>query len=280
MAEISSALVKELREETNVGMMECKKALVEAGGDKAKALRILRERGAAIAAKKASRSANQGVVAAFISEDTRLGGMVEINCETDFVAKNEKFIAFAREAARKAAETEGDIAGLMAEAITAKIAEIGENIVLRRSARFAAQQPGATAAYIHYGNTIGVLVECGCGKPETTRSPDFAALMKDLAMQVAAAAPRYVAPQDVPAEVLTAEREIYAKQITGKPRNIIEKIVDGKIAKFYEQVCLNNQPFIKDDKQKISAVLKSAGAKTGDSIFVRRFARFQVGEKN
>lgn len=279
MTEISASLVKELRDETNAGMMECKKALTEAAGDKVRALKILRERGVAIAAKKASRAANQGVIAAFVAPGMQSAGMVEVNCETDFVAKNDKFLAFVAALAKKASEAGEELVAQSAGEVTAKIAEIGENIVLRRAIKFVVQGTGAVAAYIHHGNSLGVLVECACGGSETLAKPDFAPLLKDLAMQVAASAPKYVSSADVPAAELASEREIFAKQITGKPANIVEKIVDGKMGKFYEQVCLNDQLFIKDDKVKISAVLKAAGAKLGDNVGVRRFARFQVGEK-
>jgi len=278
MVDISAALVKELREETNVGMMECKKALVEAGGDKAKAMKILRERGIAVAAKKSSRAANQGLVVSALAGGGKAGALVEINCETDFVAKNEGFKAFAAGIAERAAASRGDVAAEVKDLVTAKIAEIGENIVFRRSVRFELQGHGRVVSYIHHGATIGVLLECSCGKPETESSPVFQALLKDISMHVAAAFPKYLDPASVPAPVVAAEREIFAKQVQGKPANIIEKIVDGKMRKFYEQVCLVDQAFIKDQDQTVAALVKAKSAELGDEIAVKRFARYQVGE--
>lgn len=277
MVDISAALVKELREETNVGMMECKKALVEAGGDKAAAMKILRERGIAIAAKKSSRAANQGIIVSALAGG-KAGALVEINCETDFVAKNDSFKAFAAGIAERAAASAGDVAAEVKDLFTAKIAEIGENIVFRRSVCFKMQTPGRVVSYIHHGATIGVLVECACGKPETESSPVFQALLKDIAMHIAAAFPKYLDKTAVPPTVIASEREIFAKQVAGKPANIIEKIVDGKMKKFYEQVCLVDQAFIKDQDQTISALVKAKSAELGDKIAIKRFARYQVGE--
>ncbi len=279
MTHISAALVKELRDETNVGMMECKRALVEAQGDKSKAVTILRERGIAIAHKKSSRAANQGVIAAALLEDGRVGSLVEVNCETDFVAKNEKFKAFVQALAGQAATAEVNLSQTAATEITAKIAEIGENIVVRRNLRYSVQDTGRVAAYIHHGSTIGVLLEATCQKIETVANPLFHELLKDLCLHVAASNPGYIDRQGVPADIIAAEREIYAKQIEGKPANIIGKIVDGKINKFFEQVCLVDQPFVKDQDKRVSVLLKEKGALLNDSVSIRRFARFQVGEQ-
>ncbi len=279
MTDISASLVKELRDETNVGMMECKRALVEAQGDKAKAVTILRERGIAIAHKKSSRAANQGVIASALLEDSRVGSLIEVNCETDFVAKNEKFKAFVQTLAERAAGAELNLAEAAATEITAKIAEIGENIVVRRNLRYAVQETGRVAAYIHHGSTIGVLLEAACQKTETTENPVFQELIKDLCLHIAASNPGYIDRQGVPADIIAAEREIYAKQIVGKPANIIGKIVDGKINKFFEQVCLVDQPFVKEQDKHVSVLLKEKGALLNDSVSVRRFARFQLGDK-
>jgi len=262
-----------------VGMMECKRALVEAGGDKAKAMKILRERGLAVAAKKSSRAANSGVVAAAVLDDGRVGGVVEVNCETDFVAKNAGFLAFVQSLAERAARESGDLAAAAKDAVTAKVAEIGENIVLRRSLRFEATGPGAIFAYVHHGNTIVVLMECGCTKPETARNEAFCALAKDLCLHVAAGSPRYVDRTKVPADVLAAEREIYAKQVPNKPPAIVEKIVEGKMVKFYEQVCLVDQIYFRDQETPIRKLIEAKAKEIGDTLVVRRFARLQVGEK-
>ncbi len=278
MAEISAALVKALRDETNVGMMECKRALVEAGGDKAAALTILRERGLAIAAKKASRAANQGVIASALAADGRAGSLIEVNCETDFVAKNEGFRAFVQGLAERAAAADVNLADASRAAVTAKVAEIGENIVVRRSLRYARSDAGAVTSYIHHGSTIGVLLEVACGKPDTPAQPAFRDAVKDLCLQVAASSPRYTDRTAVPTDVLAAERAIYAAQVKGKPAPILDKIVDGKLNKFYEQVCLVDQPFVRDPQVKVSARLKEQAALLGDTLTVVRFARFQVGE--
>jgi len=278
MTEISAVLVKELREETNVGMMECKRALAEANGDKAKALRLLRERGIAIAQKKSTRSANQGLIASFIADDRRAGSLIEINCETDFVAKNEGFQAFASTLAEKAVAIDQKLAEAAKDEVTAKIAEIGENIVVRRNLRFVLEQSGLIVSYIHHGAAIGVLLEIHCGKNETSGQPVFKELAKDICLHIAASNPRFLDRAAVPAEVVAAEREIFAKQVTGKPANIVDKIVDGKMGKFYEQNCLLEQPFVKDQDKKVEALLKEKAAALADEVKISRFARFQVGE--
>lgn len=279
MTDIPASLVKELREETNVGMMECKRALVEAGGDKEKAIRILRERGLAVAGKKASRVAKDGQVAAEISEGGRLGVMVEVNCETDFVARNERFQAFVKRVLETARTTDGDLSIPLKDELTAGIQEIGENIVIRRSVRYQVQGSGIIAAYIHTGGKVGVLLEVGCQKPETAQTADFKELVKDITLHIAACNPLYLQRSDVPETVINAEREIYAKQVTNKPANIVEKIVAGKLEKFFQQVCLLEQGFVKDPDQTVSELLAAKGKMLGDSIVVRRFARYKVGEE-
>jgi len=278
MTEISAALVKALRDETNVGMMECKRALVEAGGDKERAVKLLRERGVAIAAKKASRAAKQGVIASALAPDGSAGSLIEVNCETDFVAKNPGFRAFVQSLAEQAAASDADLAQASRDAVTAKITETGENIVVRRVLRYARQGAGRVTSYIHHGSTVGVLLEAGCQKPETADHPAFLETVKDLCLQVAAANPRFLDRAAVPAETLAAERAIFAEQVKGKPAAIVDKIVAGKIEKFYEQECLVNQAFIKDPTQTVTAMLKQKGGQAGDTFTVRRFARFQIGE--
>lgn len=278
MREISAALVKALRDETNAGMMECKRALAEAKGDQTKAFRILRERGIAIAEKKSSRAANQGVISAFIAETGQAGSLIEVNCETDFVAKNDGFRSFVAKLAEKAVALDGDLAEAVKADITAKIAETGENIVVRRNIRFVLQKPGIVAAYIHHGSTIGVLVELNCAQNDTAAKPAFKDLAKDICLHVAASAPRFLDRMSVPPEIVAAEKEIFAKQITGKPPQILGKIVDGKMGKFYEQVCLLEQPFVKDQDKTISSLLAENGKELADEIEVGRFVRFQAGE--
>lgn len=278
MTEISAASVKALRDETNAGMMECKRALAEAKGDQVKALRILRERGVAIAAKKSSRAVNQGVISSFIAETGRTGSLIEVNCETDFVAKNDGFRSFVAKLAEKAVALDGSLADAVKEDLTAKIAETGENIVVRRNIRFVLQKPGLIAAYIHHGSTIGVLVELNCVQNDTAVKPAFKDLAKDICLQVAASRPRFLDRASVPPEIVAAEREIFAKQVTGKPPHIVGKIVEGKLGKFYEQVCLLEQLFVKDQDKNIVSLLAEKGKELADEIKVGRFARFQMGE--
>ena len=278
MTEISAALVKELREATNVGMMECKRALVETKGDQAAAIKILRERGVVIAAKKATRAANQGVIASAIVGGGQAGSLIEVNCETDFAAKSPGFRAFVQTLAEKAAANDINLAETAKAEITAKIAETGENILAQRALRYALQGSGLVTSYIHHGSMIGVLLEAGCQQAATTANPVFLETIKDLCLQVAAANPRFLDRQGVPADIIAAERDICAKQVKDKPAAIIDKIVDGKMKKYYEQECLVDQPFIKDPTKTITALLKEKGGLAGDILTVRRFARFQIGE--
>ena len=277
MADITAQMVQELREATNVGMMECKRALTEAGGDKQKAIRLLRERGMAIAAKKATRAANQGLIAAAVVDDGEMGALVEVNCETDFVARNDGFQGFVKTVAEKAARMDSGVADAMKDAVTAKVAELGENIVVRRSVRYAVQGKGVVAAYIHLGAKVGVLLEVGCEKDESARSESFREFVKDITLHIAACAPRALDRTSVPADLVASEREIYAKQVQGKPAAIIDKIVDGKMNKFYQQNCLVDQGFVKDPEQTVTKVMEAKGKELGDKLVLRRFTRYQLG---
>ncbi len=277
MPEITAAQVKELREATNVSMMECKRALVEAEGDMAAATRMLRERGMAVAAKKSSRTANQGLIASAAADNGRTLSLVEVNCETDFVARNADFIAFVDAMARKACETDDALADSMKDELVAKVAEIGENLVLRRNTRYVLEATGAIEAYIHLNSKIGVLVEVGCEKPDTVAATEFQELLKDLVLHIAACAPQHLRPEDVPEDVVRAERDIYAKQVEDKPPQVVEKIVDGKMRKYYGEICLLNQPFVKEPKQSVTQLLDAVGKTTGDKLTLRRFTRYQVG---
>ena len=278
MADISASLVKELREETGVGMMECKKALVEANGDKVAAVKILRESGMAIAAKKASRTAKQGIIAAEIAADAQSGRMIEINCETDFVAKNDNFKAFVAELLQNAnGVADNGLAETAKAKVDAKIAEIGENIIARRNVTFAVQGVGAVAGYVHLGGKLGVLIEVGCQNAASVQNPAVKTLLADLALHVTAVNPACIVRDQVPAETVAAEKEIYAKQVEGKPANIVDKIVAGKLEKFYGQICLVEQPFVKDQDKTVAAVLAEAGKAAGDEFTVRRFVRWQLG---
>lgn len=277
MAEITAAMVKQLREATNVSMMECKRALVEAGGDIEKATRILRERGIAVAAKKASRTANQGLVASASADSGSTKSLVEVNCETDFVARNENFINFVSDLAERATAADTALADELKDEITEKIVEIGENIVVRKNTRFSLQGNGTIASYIHLGGKVGVLVEAGCEKPETAENETFLALTNDLALHVAACSPSYLTSDEVLESVLASEREIFAKQVENKPPQIVDKIVEGKIKKYFTEICLVNQPFVKEPKQSVAQLLAEKGKEVGDNLTVRRFARYQLG---
>jgi elongation factor Ts len=278
MAEITAELVKQLREATNVSMMECKRALVDAAGDMEKATRLLRERGMGVAAKKASRATNSGLIASSMAPNGAVTSLVEVNCETDFVARNENFKAFVAEVATQACGSDAPVADVVKDRLTAKIAEIGENMVARRSVRFVLQGKGRLANYIHLGGKVGVLVEVGCEKDASVASPVLADLAKDLTLQIAASSPRFVRPEDVDAKTLTAEREIYAAQVKDKPAQVVEKIVDGKVKKFYTEVCLLEQPYVREPKTFVKQVVEAKAKELGDKLTVRRFVRYQLGE--
>ena len=272
---VTAALVKELREKTGAGMMDCKKVLTETDGDLEKATELLRERGIAKAAKKSGRIAAEGVVEAYVSEDGKVGAVVEVNSETDFVAKNEEFKQFVMDVAKQIVKNNPkSVEDLLAEpsisvegktvneVLIDKIAKIGENMTVRRFARFETTN-GLIEKYIHGDGKIAVLVNMENGNKE---------LAKDICMQIAAARPEYVSREQVPAERLEKEKEILKAQTMneGKPEAIAEKIVMGRINKFYEEVCLVDQEFVKDSSMKVSQVLKDAK--------VVEFARFEKGE--
>ncbi len=278
MAEITAKLVKELRDATGVSMMECKKALQEAEGNVEQATTILRKRGVAIASKKASRSANQGLIDSAITDDGKIGSLVEVNCETDFVARNEVFRQFVDDLSRRACSAEGDLKEEIKDELTQKITELGENTVLKRYDRFQLQGAGKLGSYIHLGGKVGVLIEVGCTKEDSVSSPVFTDLVKDLTLHVAAANPTYLKPEEVPQDVLEAERKIYAEQVKDKPENIVDKIVEGKLGKFYEEICLLQQGFVKEPKLSITALLESKSKEIDDNIVIRRFLRYQLGE--
>jgi elongation factor Ts len=275
--EITASLVKELRDETNLGMMECKRALQEANGDKDAAVRLLRERGLAIAGKKAERVAKEGRVAADIYDNGKAGVMIEVNCETDFVAKNENFQAFVASLVSDAKTIDGSLAEAAKDKVIAKIAEIGENLIVRRNTKYTVEGNGAVAGYIHLGGKVGVLIEVGCDKAETASADAFKEAVKDVTLHIAAANPQFLTRGDVAADVIAAEREIYAKQVEGKPANIVDKIVDGKLEKFYSQIVLPEQGFVKDPDQTVADMLAARGKELGDTLTIRRFTRYQVG---
>ena len=273
---ITASQVKDLREKTGAGMMDCKKVLTETDGDMEKAIELLRERGIAKAAKKSGRVAAEGLVEAYITEDGKVGSVVEVNAETDFVAKNEEFKTFVANVAKQVAEKNPkDVEDLLAqesieepgktvnEVLIGKIATIGENMNIRRFARF--ESEGLVEKYIHGDGKIAVLVNMKKGDKEVA---------KDICMQIAAARPEYLNEAAVPADRLEKEKEILKVQTMneGKPEAIAEKIVQGRIGKFFSEVCLVDQEFVKDPSKKVSQLLKEHDAE------VVEFARFEKGE--
>ncbi len=278
MAEITAANVAKLREITGVGMMECKKALVEAQGNIEAAVDVLRKSGAASAAKKASREAREGVIAQYIAPDGKSGVLVEINCETDFVARNDAFRAFADEIAKKVASNPN--INLEAEREGA-VAKMGENIKFARNARLEVAGNGLVAAYIHTGAKVGVLVEVAASKPETTSKEEFKQLVKDITLQIAAGFPQVVSRENVAPEVVAKEREIAAQsdRLKGKPAAAMEKILAGVLDKFYQTYCLVDQGFVKRNSEvSVKEHVAQISKQLGDEITIVRFLRFQVGE--
>jgi elongation factor Ts len=274
---IDAQLVKTLREKTNAGLMECKRALAETNGDLEAAVDVLRKKGAAGAAKKADREAKDGVIAQAILPGAKVGVLVEVNCETDFVAKNDQFRAFTDELAKKiAAQPDVDLEPDRVAAVQ----KIGENVLIRRSERIEVKDNGLVAAYIHTGGKVGVLVEVGADKEGTTGTEDFKQLVRDITLQIAAANPVCIDRSGVPAALAARERAIYADQVPkDKPANIIEKIIDGTMGKFYSASCLLEQAFIKNPDQTITQLLAEKSKALGDTITIRRFIRYMVGEQ-
>jgi elongation factor Ts len=274
---IDAQLVKTLREKTNAGLMECKRALAETKGDLELAIDVLRKKGAASAAKKADREAKDGIIAQAILPGSKVGVLVEVNCETDFVAKNDAFKAFCDELARKIAADPG--ADLESDRIAA-VQRIGENILIRRSQRLEVAGNGLVAAYIHTGGKVGVLVEVGAEKEATPQNDEFKQLVRDITLQIAAANPICVDRTQVPAALIERERDVYRGQVPpGKPANIVEKIVDGKMDKFFSASCLIDQAFIKNPDQTISQLLAEKSKALGENLSIRGFVRFMVGEQ-
>ncbi len=309
MAEISAQLVKKLREQTGVGMMECKKALQEANGDMAEAEVILRKRGIAAATKKETRSTKQGLIASHISNDGALGVLVEVNCESDFVARNEDFQILVADVAAHIAETKPkyvrveevteaeraafkahealyeqkftkDSTSTVGEIVKTKIAKLGENITVSRFQIFELPGTGVVGSYIHTGGQIGVLLEIAAGKAESTGTEDFKGLVRDVAMQIAAASPQFVNKESVPANVLERERDIQRDRALneGKPEKMVDKIAEGRMSKFYEEICLLEQPFIRENTISVADLVRTVGSKLGDTLTVTRFVRFKVGD--
>src|SRR5687767_10019627 len=269
----TAADVGKLREMTNAGLMECKKALTEANGDINAAVDILRKKGVATAAKKSSREAKEGLVVHYIQPGAKVGTLLEVNCETDFVARNEAFKAFCDEAARTL--TQNPKADLEA-ARTEQVAKMGENIRISRHQRLEVPGNGMIAGYIHTGGKVGVLVEVGAGKDATVASDDFKQLVRDITLQIAAAHPFVVSREQVDASVLAKEKEIAAEQVKNKPPQAMAKIIEGKLEKFYQGYCLLDQGFVKRNSEvSVKEHTASVAKLLDDEIVIRRFVRFQ-----
>lgn len=281
--------VQTLREKTECGMMDCKKALTEAGGDMDKAVELLREKGLAAATKKAGRIAAEGVVLAMVDDATKVGVVIEVNSETDFVAKNEKFMDFVTSCAKTVAKNKpADVDALLPlpavgmgmtieEELRDKILTIGENMKIRRFA----YAEGDIVTYVHGGGRIGVMV---CFDTDVAGKDGFADYAKDVAMQIAAINPLYLTDSQVPADVIEKEKEILAAQIANdeklknKPEQIIAKMVDGRISKYYKENCLLNQEFVKDSSMTVAQYSEETGKKLGGSIKIKSFVRYEKGD--
>lgn len=290
---ITAAQINELRKATGAGMLDCKKALEQNEGDFEKSVDYLRTKGLAAAAKKSGRAATEGMVAAFVSDDLKSGVLLEINSETDFVAKNDVFQAFVANIGNHILATSpadctsmlaqpysGDTSKTVQAYLNESISVIGENIQIRRFARFDVPGNGCIGSYIHAGGKIGVLVQIDSPAITDGNRETLQTLVKDIAMHAAAAAPRYVTRDQVPADVLEREKDIYrakAKE-SGKPDAIIEKIIGGQINKFFGDICLNEQVFVKDTDKTIPQVVKEAGAAAGGPVAIVNFERFVLGE--
>jgi elongation factor Ts len=300
VAEITAALVKELRDKTGAGMMDCKKALTETEGDMEKAVDWLREKGLAAAAKKAGRIAAEGRVHAVVTGNRRTGVLVEVNCETDFVAKGEQFVELCetiaqqlvrndadhvrREEAPEGAERarviyeqalHSDPAKTVGHYVTEAIARIGENIAVRRFARFVVDGEGLVHSYIHGDGRVGVLVEIGGGA-----GGEVGELAHEIALQVAFSRPAYISREEVPASVVEHEKEVLRAQAIneGKKPEIAERMVQGRIEKYYKENCLLEQVWVKDDKRTVGDLIGEYGKKAGARLSLRRLVRFEKGE--
>ena len=286
---ISAEQVKKLRDQTGAGMMDCKAALTEANGNAEEAVTILRKRGLASAAKKAGRAASEGLIGHRVSADHSSGTLVEVNCESDFVARTDDFHQLMHDVLAEI-EKKGDAApeavtawlkdpnGPIQQRLALAIGKLGENMAVPRFVRYAGK--GYVGQYIHLGGKIGVQVEFGGVTPAVTGREEFTTLVKEIAMQIAAASPGYASRSAIPAEVLDKERSIYRAQMehAGKPANVLDKIIEGKLGSFYQQVVLPDQPSIRDPKMTVADVLAAASKTLGAQVTVTRFARLKVGE--
>ncbi|MGE4213649.1 MAG: translation elongation factor Ts [Anaerotignaceae bacterium] len=290
---ITAAMVKELREATGVGMLDCKKALAETDGNMEAAVEYLREKGLAASQKKAGRIAAEGVVTAFVADDNKAGVLVEVNSETDFVAKNPIFQEYVGQVAQQVMESTAvdaealltetwkfDASVTVAEALSQKIAVIGENLKIRRFEKFEKAQSSKIVSYVHGAGRIGVLIELACAN----EADELVELGKNLAMQIAALNPKFVASENVPQEFVEHEKEILTKQAledpknANKPENIVEKMIVGRLAKELKEFCLIEQAYVKDTDMTVKQYIESVAKAVGAPISIARFVRFETGE--
>ncbi|GFI62258.1 elongation factor Ts [Clostridiales bacterium] len=290
---ITASMVKELREMTGVGMLDCKKALAETDGDMNKAVEYLREKGLAASEKKAGRIASEGVCLSYLSEDKKTGVVVEVNSETDFVAKNPVFREYVIQVAEQIANSQAaDVEALLAEtwkfdtsmtvaeALSSKVAVIGENLKIRRFEKYVRESAGTIVSYIHGGGRIGVMLEIACDNPTEVVEE----MGKNIAMQVAALNPRFISVDDVPEEFVAKEKEILTQQAMNdeknakKPANIIEKMIEGRLNKEMKEICLVEQPYVKDGDLTVKKYIESVAKEVGASIAIKRIVRFETGE--
>lgn len=290
---ITASLVKELREMTGVGMLDCKKALTETDGNLEKAVELLREKGLAAASQKAGRIASEGVVSVYLTEDNKKGVIVEVNSETDFVAKNPTFKEYVQQVAMQAVSSSApdmeaflaekwnlDNSVTVAEALSQKIAVIGENLSIRRYEKFERTEAGALVSYIHGDGRIAVMIELSC----ENEAEALKELGKNIAMQIAALNPKFIATENVPADFIAKEKEILTQQAMNdeknakKPENIIEKMIEGRLAKELKEFCLVEQPYVKDGDLTVQKYIDSVAKEVGAPISIKRFVRFETGE--
>ena len=276
MSTISKEDVLNLREKTGAGLIDCKRALVDSGGDMEEAISILRKKGVASAAKKAGRDAGEGIISQSISDDRKKGVLVEVNCETDFVAKNEDFISFSSEVA---VELLSDPSVNLEEKRTEQVAKIGENI---RISRFEVLKPagnGLVESYVHTGSKVAVLISISSDSEDNINTNSVVEMARDLCMHIAATSPVCVSREDVPTDLVEKEKDIALAQAEGKPPQAIEKIVQGKLDKYFSTSCLLEQPFVKNPDQTISQLVELVSKEGGLNLKVEKFIRFQVGEE-
>lgn len=290
---ITASMVKELREMTGVGMLDCKKALTETDGDMEKAVEYLREKGLAASEKKAGRIASEGVCLSYLAEDKSIGVVVEVNSETDFVAKNPVFREYVLQVAEHIAGSQAaDVEALLAEpwkfdttltvaeALSSKVAVIGENLKIRRFEKYVKEGAGTIVSYIHGGGRIGVMIEIDCANPTEAVEE----MGKNVAMQIAALNPKFIKVDDVPAEFIAKEKEILTQQAMNdeknakKPANIIEKMIEGRLNKEMKEICLVEQPYVKDGDLTVKKYIESVAKEVGADITIKKMVRFETGE--